>query len=237
MSTVLGFLRALAGAVVCMVFATLTLITLPFNRNGIVFHALARGWARVLLFICGVEVHVTGLDKLDRSKNYVYVSNHASLFDIPAVIGGVPDQIRIVYKRELERIPLFGWGLKWGSYIGIDRGKGTEAVRSLEKAAERIRKGASVLLFAEGTRTTDGRLQPFKRGAFNLAIKAGVPVIPLTVNGSYHILPKRSVSVRPGRVNLLLGTPILPEGGEGKGAEVRLMNEVHAAIEDNYIDQ
>ena len=237
MSTVLGFLRAVAGAVVCMVFATLTLITLPFNRKGMVFHALARGWARVLLFICGVEVHVTGRDNLDRSKTYVYVSNHASLFDIPAIIAGVPDQIRIVYKRELERIPLFGWGLKWGSYIGIDRGKGTEAVRSLEKAAERIRKGASVLLFAEGTRTTDGRLQPFKRGAFNLAIKAGVPVIPLTVNGSYHILPKRSVSVRPGRVNLLLGTPILPEGGEGKGAEVRLMNEVHAAIEDNYIDQ
>jgi len=237
MSTVLGFLRAVAGAVVCMVFATLTLITLPFNRKGMVFHALARGWARVLLFICGVEVHVTGRDNLDRSKTYVYVSNHASLFDIPAIIAGVPDQIRIVYKRELERIPLFGWGLKWGSYIGIDRGKGTEAVRSLEKAAERIRKGASVLLFAEGTRTTDGRLQPFKRGAFNLAIKAGVPVIPLTVNGSYHILPKRSVSVRPGRVNLLLGTPILPEGGEGKGAEVRLMNEVHAAIEGNYIDQ
>lgn len=237
MSTVLGFLRALAGAVVCMVFATLTLITLPFNRNGIVFHAVARGWARVLLFICGVEVHVTGLDKLDRSKNYVYVSNHASLFDIPAVIAGVPDQIRVVYKRELERIPVFGWGLKWGSYIGINRGKGAEAVRSLEEAAERIRKGASVLLFAEGTRTTDGRLQPFKRGAFNLAAKAGVPVVPLTVNGSYLILPKRSVSIRPGRVNLLLDSPIFPEGGEGKDAEVRLMHEVHAAIARNYIDQ
>ena len=237
MSTVLGFLRTFAGAVVCMVFATLTLITLPFNRNGIVFHAVARGWARVLLFICGVEVHVTGLDKLDPSKNYVYVSNHASLFDIPAVIAGVPDQIRILYKRELERIPLFGWGLKWGSYIGIDRGKGPEAVRSLEQAAERIRKGASVLVFAEGTRTTDGRLQPFKRGAFNLAVKAGVPVVPLTVNGSYHILPKRSVSIRPGRVNLLLGAPILPEGGNGKGGEVRLMHEVHAAISRTYIDQ
>jgi 1-acyl-sn-glycerol-3-phosphate acyltransferase len=237
MSWALGFLRAVAAALTSGVFAALVLITLPLNRGGILFHALARGWARVLLFICGVGVHVTGLQKLDRSRNYVYVSNHASLFDIPAVIAGVPDQIRIVYKKELERIPIFGWGLKWGSYLGIDRGKSADAVKSLEEAAQRIRSGASVLLFAEGTRTTDGKLQPFKRGAFNLAVKAGVPVVPLTVNGSYHILPKRSLSIRAGRVSLVLDSPIVPGNGRGKEAEVHLMRHVHDVIARNYMNQ
>ncbi len=237
MSRVSGFLRTVAGVLTSGVFAALVLVTLPFDRRGILFHALARGWARVLLFVCGVSVRVTGLQNLDRLATYVFVSNHASLLDIPAVIAGVPAQIRIVYKKELERIPIFGWGLKWGSYIGIDRGRGIEAVRSLEEAAQRIRHGASVLLFAEGTRTEDGKLQPFKRGAFNLAVKAGVPVVPLTVNGSYRVLPKGSTSIRPGRVTLLLDAPILPLNGGGKEAEVFLLRQVHDAISRNYIDQ
>jgi 1-acyl-sn-glycerol-3-phosphate acyltransferase len=159
------------------------------------------------------------------------------MLDIPAILAGIPDQIRVVYKKELEAIPFFGWGLKWGSYIGIDRGRGPEAMRSLEKAMEKIRHGASMLLYAEGTRTRDGRLQPFKRGAFNLAVKAGVPVVPLTVNGSFNLLPKHSISIQPGNVELVLDAPIAIQGGEGKETELRLMQEVHSAIERNYVDQ
>jgi 1-acyl-sn-glycerol-3-phosphate acyltransferase len=159
------------------------------------------------------------------------------MFDIPAILAGIPDQIRIIYKKELEVIPFFGWGLKFGSYIGIDRGRGSDAMRSLDEAITRIRNGASVLLYAEGTRTLDGRLQPFKRGAFNIAVKAGVPVIPLTVNGSYSILPKHSMAVRPGRIELILGTPIPVPAEEGKEAEMKLMEDVHDAIARHYIDQ
>ena len=147
------------------------------------------------------------------------------------------DQIRIIYKRELDVIPFFGWGLRYGSYIGIDRGRGSRAVKSLEEAVEKIRSGASVLMYAEGTRTLDGKLQPFKRGAFNLALRAGIPVVPLTVNGSFAILPKHSVSVRPGTVELVLGAPIPVPGGGGKDAELQLMQEVHAVIAGHYIDQ
>jgi 1-acyl-sn-glycerol-3-phosphate acyltransferase len=159
------------------------------------------------------------------------------MLDIPVVVAGIADDVRLVYKKELEWIPLFGWGLKWGSYIGIDRGRGNEAARSLEEAVEKIRGGTSVLLFAEGTRTSDGRLQPFKRGAFHLATRAGVPVIPLTINGSYGIVPKHSMRIRPGTVELVLDAPIHLEHATGRDAELHLMEQVRAAIEKNYIAQ
>jgi len=237
MQTLVGVLRFGAAVILSLFFAALEILTLPFHQGGYLFHSLARGWARSVLFVCGVNVTVKGLEKLDLSRNYVYVSNHASMFDIPAIIAGIPDEIRIVYKRELERIPLFGWGLKWGSYVGIDRGKGAEAIRSLEEATGKIRSGASVLLYAEGTRTLDGKLQPFKRGAFNLAVKAGVPVVPLTVNGSFGILPKHSISIQPGRVELILEKPIFLGNDRGKDAELKLMEEVHTAIRKHYVEQ
>ena len=237
MGRFIGVTRFLVAVVLSMFFAVLAIVTLPINRRGVVFHAVARTWARVILCVCHVKVRVNGLEKIDPLRNYVYVSNHASMFDIPAILAGIPDQIRIVYKRELEKIPFFGWGLKWGSYIGIDRRSRADAMKSLEQATEKIRRGASVLLYAEGTRTLDGKLQPFKRGAFNLAVRAGVPVVPLTVNGSYHILPKRSISIDPGTIDIVLDTPIAIGAETGKDAEMNLMEQVHTAIAQHYIDQ
>jgi len=217
--------------------AIAALVCIPFDRKGRLYHGISRFWSRNLLRVCGVRIRVRGAEQIDRSRPTVYVSNHASMLDIPVVVAGIADDVRLVYKKELERIPLFGWGLKWGSYIGIDRGRGSKAVRSLEEAVARIRAGTSVLLFAEGTRTADGRLQPFKRGAFNLATQAGVPVIPLTINGSYGIVPKHSMRIRPGTVELVLDPPIRLEGITGRDAELHLMEQVRAAIEKNYIDQ
>lgn len=236
MEALIGSVRFVVVVVISLAFGAAELLTMPFHGGGYLFHALARGWAHTVLFVCGVKLHTAGLENVDFTRSYVYVSNHASMFDIPAIIAGIPDQIRIVYKKELEIIPLFGWGLKWGSYIGIDRRKGSDAVRSLEEAAGRIRNGASVLLYAEGTRTLDGKLQPFKRGAFNLAVKAGVPVVPLIVNGSFHILRKRSVVIRPGRITLTLERPITINGS-GKEMEMKLLEDVHAAMARHYIDQ
>jgi 1-acyl-sn-glycerol-3-phosphate acyltransferase len=218
--------------------AALELLVTPFHRSGKLFHALAKFHARGVLAVCGVKVTVEGSDNVDFSRSYVYVANHASMFDIPAVIAGIPDQIRIVYKKELERIPIFGWGLKYGkTYIGINRGKGPDAVRSLENAANKIQTGASVLLFAEGTRTSDGKLQPFKRGAFNLAVKARVPIIPLTINGSYYVLPRRSWRINPNIITLVLGRPIEPLSDNSKIAELQLMENVRKVIERNYTNQ
>jgi len=236
MRAALGALRFVLEVFLSMFFATLELMVIVVRKNDKVFHALARAWAHSSLRLCGVTVRVRGLEKLNMRRNYVYVSNHASMFDIPAILATIPDQIRILYKKELNWIPIFGWGLKYGSYIAIDRRRGSDAMKSLEEAADKIRTGASALLYAEGTRTLDGKLQPFKRGAFNLAVRAGVPVIPLTINGSYKLLPKRSIVVQPGEVELILEDPIEIKGS-GKAEEMRLMAEVHAAIEKHYVDQ
>jgi 1-acyl-sn-glycerol-3-phosphate acyltransferase len=231
---ILSFLRILFAILNTAFVASLELIITPFHRTGKLFHNLARFWAFGILKVCGVKVIVEGKENVDFSRSYIYVSNHASQFDIPAVVAAIPDQIRIVYKKELEKIPIFGWGLKYGkTYIGIDRGRGQDAIQSLEKAASRIRNGASVLLFGEGTRTTDGKLQQFKRGPFNLAMRAGVPIVPVAINGSYKILPKHSFRIRPGTITLVLSSPIKPPENEGKEAELNLRDEVRAAIERN----
>ncbi len=236
MASVIGILRYGACWLLSIACAVLAIIAIPLDKKGRTFHAVARFWALLILRVCGVKVKVRGLEKVDLSKSYVYVSNHASALDIPAIIQGIPQQIRIVYKKELERIPIFGWGLKWGHYVGIDRRRGADALKSLENAAKKVATGASVLLYAEGTRTQDGKLQPFKRGAFSLAVKAGVPVVPLTVNGSYGIFPRRSFAVRPGTVELVLDAPVAIHD-IGKKAELELMQHVGEAIKRNYVDQ
>lgn len=217
--------------------ALLVCLTVPLTRSERLFHRLAKFHARGVLAACGIKVSVEGLDNVPMTRNYIYVSNHASLFDIPAVIAGIPDEIRIVYKKELERIPVFGWGMKLGkTYIPIDRMSGPDAMHSLEKAADKIRSGASVLLFAEGTRTNDGNLQQFKRGAFNLAVRAGVPVVPLTIKGSYNILPKKSFRIRSGSITLILDKPIEPPAANGKSSELQLMEQVHTVIEKHFME-
>lgn len=211
------------------------IVIAPFDAKHKGFHWITRTYSKIVLKLFGVTVEVKGTEHLQSEGPYVYVANHASYFDIPAVIYGVPDRIHLVYKKELERLPFFGWGLKLGkTYIAVDRGRGTEAVKSLEQAVQKIRSGASVLLFAEGTRTRDGKLQPFKRGAFNLAVRAGVPVVPLTINGSYIILPRESYRANPGTITLIIDKPIELRQ-DGKEEEMKLMERVHTVLEKHYI--
>jgi len=238
MSRLSGTIRVFAAMLFTLFMAVTAIVTNLLDlKRGRLFHINNRLWAKGVFLLCGLRLVVRGIEKLDFTRNYVYVSNHASLLDIPAVIAGVPDQIRLVYKKELEKIPVFGWGLKWGSYIGIDRGNRAEAMRSIEEAARKIREGASAFLYAEGTRTLDGKLQPFKRGAFNLAVRSGVPVVPLTINGTFSILPKHSLGINPGTVELVLDDPIAVDPEGGKEEELRVMDLVHASIAQAYKDQ
>lgn len=207
------------------------------SRTGRHYHHIGRFWSRLLLSICGIRVSVHGTEYIQKGEHYIYVTNHASAFDIPIVVACIPDDIRIVYKKELERIPIFGWSLAVGHYIRIDRSRAVGAMRSLEKAAEKMRHGASVLLFAEGTRTLDGKLQSFKRGAFSLAASANVPIIPVTINGSYKILPKKKFRINPGTVDLILHQPVPIHGQSGKQVEMELMETVRTSIASVYQDQ
>lgn len=235
---IISIIKIILIFIISVLSGIAALITIPFNKNGKVFHYLARLYAKGILLVSGVKVRTVGVENLQSGKSYIYVSNHASGFDIPAVIAGIPDQIRIVYKKELGKIPIWGWALKYNrTYIPIDRSSGADAIKSLNEAAEKMKSGASVLLFAEGTRTKDGKLQPFKRGAFNLAVKSGVPVIPLTINGSFKILPKKKFRILPGQITLVLGKPIDVKIDGGKQEEIRLMDEVYKVISNNYIEQ
>lgn len=215
--------------------ASLVIICSPFDPHGRMYQKLARFHSRGTLRLAGISLSVEGLTLLNPLRSYVYVSNHASLFDIPVVLAAIPYDIRIIYKRELHYLPIFGWGLKLGrTYIPIDRKKGSDAMRSLEDAVKKIQNGASILLFGEGTRTRDGKLQPFKRGPFNLAMKAHTPVVPVTINGTFNILKKGSFRLQPGRVTVIIDEPVDLPGENGKENELELKERVHRAILKNY---
>ena len=215
----------------------IALLSTPLDRTGRTFHWTARVWSRFILWLFTIRVVTKGAEVIDRAHHYVYISNHASAFDIPAVVVGIPDDIRFVLKKELTRIPIWGWALKYGHYISIDRTKARDAMKSLDEAARRMRDGASVILFAEGTRTRDGKLQPFKRGAFSLAVKAGNPIIPVTINHTFGILPRGSLRVHPADIELVFEKPIPVEAVLDREGEQRLMERVHEAVARNYVEQ
>jgi len=233
----IGFIKALLVILVAIPYTFGALLGIPFQKNGEITHAMARGWSKFILWLYGIRVHMKGAENIQPGRNYVYAANHASMFDIPTVIGTIPDQIRLVLKKELTRIPFWGWALKYGGYISIDRSNPIAAQKSLEAAAEKIRKGTSVLLFVEGTRTRDGKLQPFKRGAFALAAQSGIPILPVTINNSYKILPKGSLKVRPQDIELVIDKEIPTKGIDGKEAELKLMNAVRSIVEKNFAEQ
>jgi 1-acyl-sn-glycerol-3-phosphate acyltransferase len=177
-----------------------------------------------------VRVVVEGGEKIAPPGPYVFLSNHQSQFDIPAVVQAIPVQFRVLVKQELFNIPVFGWVLRLSGFVGIDRRNRERAIRSLDKAASRIRRGRSLLIYAEGTRSSDGSLLPFKKGGFVLAIQAGVPVIPVTILGSREVLPKGSLRIRPGRITVRVGDPIDPRQFTLEGKEA-LMARVRSAME------
>jgi 1-acyl-sn-glycerol-3-phosphate acyltransferase len=211
-------------------------LILPINYKGKLFHFLLKPWSWGILLICGVKVKITGKENLKPGQNYIFVSNHSSLLDIPIVGVGIPKDFRFIAKKELTKIPLFGFVLKYGGYIIVDRERSVQAMRSIEKAIEKIKAGISVILFAEGTRSKDGSIQQFKRGAFLLASKSGVPVIPVTIKGSTNILPKKGLKIRSGTVEVILEKPINTSNIMNKQDEISLMEKVREIIIKNYIN-
>jgi 1-acyl-sn-glycerol-3-phosphate acyltransferase len=229
-------LQVLIAVPLTIICSVVSVASLPLYPSGRGYHGTGRFWSRFLLKLCRVGVVVRGAENIQRGKRYIYVSNHASLFDIPTIVGYIPDQLRLVFKKELTKVPFLGWALKFGPYIPIDRSKSIAGMRSLEKAAERIRSGASVVVFAEGTRSKDGTLQPFKRGAFTLAAKSGAPIIPVTIRGSSAIMPKHSMKIHPGTIEMMLDKPIETAGRNTKQGELALMEEVRSVMLKHFAE-
>ncbi len=192
-----------------IVFGTASLIASFFDNTGVLQIRVARAWARSLLAVSGVRVHVEGLNRIDPAVSYVFVANHLSYMDTPVALAHIPAQFRFLAKRGLFRIPFLGTHLSRAGHIPVPREDPRAAVKTLQAAADALQhKKISMLIFPEGGRSQDGILQPFKEGGAYIAIRAGVPVVPLVMIGTREILPLGGGIVLPGAVTLRVLPPI-----------------------------
>ncbi len=189
-----------------MSFWSVVFSVFPAADNKI--HKVACLWARMLLWLCNTKANVIGAENILHGKPQIFMANHQSDFDVLISLAYIPVQFRWIAKKELFSIPIFGAAMRSAGYIEIDRSHHEKAMQSIEEAALRIRSGKSIMTFPEGTRSRDGEIKAFKQGTFHLAIKAGVPIIPVSIIGSGRIMPKRSLKIKPGRILIVIGTPV-----------------------------
>jgi len=216
------------------VLASLAILVSFFSRTGNPVHRVARIWAKLILVGARIKVTVEGLGHIDPQKSYIFMSNHQSNFDIPVLLSCLPVQFRWLAKAELFRIPIFGRSMRGAGYISIDRSDRRSAFRSLQQAARKIKNGVSVMVFPEGTRSADGRIQAFKKGGFILAIDAGVPIVPIVIHGTHEIMPKGRLYIRPGRQVRVTIRPPVDTSGHSRAARNELLEQVRAIICEAY---
>lgn len=169
-------------------------------------------WARPIGWLTPMRLTVEGAEHVDPDETYVLVCNHASLYDIIVLYGWLPLDLRWVMKQEVRKLPALGLAAETVGHISVDRSNPEAAKRSINDALSRIGDGTGMLFFSEGTRSRDGRLLPFKTGAFRVAQDQQLPVLPVTLVGTRDILPAHSLRLAPGRVRLTIHPPIRPEG-------------------------
>jgi 1-acyl-sn-glycerol-3-phosphate acyltransferase len=235
----MSLLRSLLFSTPLIVLSTIVMGTLSlgasfFDRSGNSQHAIARVWAKMLLAVSFIRVRAEGLEKLDPKGSYVFVGNHGSFMDIPAILSALPYQFRFFAKKGLFSIPFLGTHLRRAGHVEVDRSSPRASLKSMSAGARMIsERGVSVLLFPEGGRSAEG-LREFKEGAAYIAIKAGVPVVPIALVGMRRLLPMGSIHIRAGRVRLRVGDPIpVTDLGPGDRGELtrRLYGEIARMME------
>lgn len=196
-------LKLLLAGLISIPFSLIMLAAGLVDRRARTAYRLGRAWSKCVLLLAGIELRVSGAERLDASQAYLFMANHQSNLDIPALIAGLEGfQLCLVAKKDLLRIPVFGWGLRACRMITIERGSVHDARSSIERACQKLNEGVSVVVFPEGTRSPDGGLLPFKRGGFVIAQNARTPIVPITINGSRERLARGSWRVVPGVVEI-----------------------------------
>lgn len=217
-------------ATICSIFA----LIFSIDRSFYLYYKVSKVFSKGILLISGIKLSVSGLENIDKKKISVFVSNHSSQYDIPALQYVIPIPISIVFKKELSKIPIFGWQLRTGPYIMIDRSNTESALKSIEKAKKRMtEKRLSPLVYPEGTRSKTGEVQSFKRGAFYLAAKVGFPIIPVSISGASEILPKGKFKIKSGTIYVHFDKPISTENVSSRKDELELMEKVRDIIISN----
>lgn len=177
--------------------------------------------------LAGVRVHTTGLDRLNLERTYIFMSNHVSNIDPPLMLPLIPRRTSVMAKKELFSYPLLGKAMRLGDLVPVDRGNREAGIGAVRAARDVIQRGINMFIYVEGGRSFDGKLLPFKKGPFYLAVESGVPVVPVTVAGTHYVMPKRRFAVKPGRVDVIFHDPIEPKDF---GNRECLMAKVRAAI-------
>jgi 1-acyl-sn-glycerol-3-phosphate acyltransferase len=186
----------------------LIIILSPLNPSGNFVHYIGKFWSRLNIYLGFCRVRIRGKEHLDPKKTYIVMSNHQSFFDVCALIAYLPLQLRWVVKAEIRKMPVFGYALQRMGHIYVDRARGDSIRWSIEKAAHKVKENTSVAFFPEGTRSEDGKLLKFRKGGFILARKSGCPILPITINGSRFVLPKNTLDLMPGKIEIRIHRPI-----------------------------
>ncbi len=217
--------------IICSISAIIFSI---IDRSQSLYFKLSKFFSGGILFFGGVKLKVSGLENLDKNAAYIFVSNHSSQFDIPTLQYAIPMKTSIVYKKELNKIPLFGWQMMLGPYIAVDRKNIESAAQSIEISKKYMSENKwSIILFAEGTRSKDGEVQPFKRGAFYLASRVGFPIVPVSISGAQKILPKGKFKLKGGTIHVHFEKPIITGNVSSRKDELELMEKVREIVIQN----
>jgi 1-acyl-sn-glycerol-3-phosphate acyltransferase len=216
-----------AISVYTIVLGSLSLVSSLVDRRGRFAHWCARAWSRLILLTTGVHVDARFRGPLDPHASYIFASNHQSIYDIPIIFASMPRQLRIVAKASLGRFPFLGWHLKWTGHLLVDRERPGPAI--LKKMAHLVHDGASLIVFPEGTRSVDGQVATFKGGLFLLAIESGLPIVPVSVAHSRHVMLKGRLMTCPGHVTLTVHEPI-PTSHLSRGDARSLAEQVRSIV-------
>lgn len=219
--------------IVTLVASILSIPLALFDRSGKVYLLFARLWGKTFLQLYGIRVRTEGLRHIHKHEHYVFAANHTSYADIPVILASIPHNIRLVLRSSLTRVPIWGWALLVSPFIVINRSSPAKSKRTLAEAVAKIHGGASVLLFPEGTRTPDGKLHDFKRGAFHLAYQSGAKVLPVALVGVYDILPRhKKLPATNCKATIRIGEPLEanPDLASDREKELYLMTRTEVAV-------
>ncbi len=222
-----AFVALAASAYLFFVFTPMFFVSLVTRRTDSLYRNAIRG-CRMAVWLAGIRLEIRGREKIPVGRAVVFMPNHQSMCDPPAMMSILPP-VLVLLKRTLFHIPMLGPAMRMHGFVPIDREHRERAMQAVEEAAARLRAGHSFLVYPEGTRSPDGRLLPFKRGAFVMAMKAQAPVVPVSVSGAYKIMRKGSMSLRPGTVRITFHDPVPTEGYEGDARSI-VMEKVRAAV-------
>ena len=223
-------------SVYTIVLGTVSILSTFVDRRGHAAHACARAWAWLILATTGVDVSVSGLDRVKRGETYLFISNHQSIYDIPVIFATLPFQLRIISKESLGRFPFLGWHLRRAGHLLVDR-RNPDRPGILRRWRRLVADRISLIIFPEGTRSADGRVGRFKGGSFLLALEAGLTVVPLSISGSRHVMEKGNLMTRPGHVTLHVHEPVVtpriesPSITDARALAARIESIVRSGVE------